>query len=285
MVIILEATAGPIAGRRIEVRAGAVLRIGRTAKSDYAIGEDSYLSSEHFAVEYDGAACRVRDLESSNGTFVNGGRVTEKIVRDGDSLVAGGSTFTIHVDAAASVPVDRTVQVKPMRLDNRFTRAQSALLGALYREGGNLFAVVDSSRDSRIPAFLDASGERYAAIDEASPTPAYAVAVPQEARLLDVLIKDGWGRGWGFYCSTGASLEEIREHWRAYLFLRTADGRPVTFRFWDPRVLRALVPLMPDAEATAFFGPVRRLIVEAEKPEIALELTPRGRRQQTLPLI
>src|SRR5580704_5821963 len=98
MLVVLEAVAGPIAGRKIEVRAGSIIRFGRTAKSDYAIGEDSYLSGQHFAVECDGTQCRVRDLGSSNGTFLNGGRITEKVVQEGDSLVAGGSTFTIRVD-------------------------------------------------------------------------------------------------------------------------------------------------------------------------------------------
>ena len=90
MLVILEATAGPIAGRKIEIRAGSILRLGRTPKSDYAIGEDSYLSSQHFAVEYDGTQCRIRDLGSSNGTFVNGERISEIVVREGDSVVAGG---------------------------------------------------------------------------------------------------------------------------------------------------------------------------------------------------
>ena len=38
MLVILEAVSGPIAGRKIEVRSGTILRIGRTAKSDYALG-------------------------------------------------------------------------------------------------------------------------------------------------------------------------------------------------------------------------------------------------------
>src|ERR1022692_2439119 len=54
MLVVLEAAAGPIAARRIAVHAGSTLRIGRSAKSDYAIGEDSYLSSLHFSVECDG---------------------------------------------------------------------------------------------------------------------------------------------------------------------------------------------------------------------------------------
>src|SRR5271154_2627238 len=104
MLVILEAVSGPIAGRKIEVRAGTILRIGRTAKSDYALSEDSYLSGQHFAIENDGNEARARDLGSSNGTFVNGERVvSENVLREGDSLTAGGSTFTIHIDAGAKL--------------------------------------------------------------------------------------------------------------------------------------------------------------------------------------
>src|SRR5580693_445663 len=109
MLVVLEAVAGPIQGRRIEVRSGSILRLGRTAKSDYAIGEDAYLSGQHFAVECDGSQCRIRDLGSSNGTYINGERVTETVVvNERDSLVAGGSTFTIHIEATAAAPEKST---------------------------------------------------------------------------------------------------------------------------------------------------------------------------------
>src|ERR1700687_3651943 len=98
MVVILEAVSGPVLGRRIEGSGGKIVRIGRTGKSDYPIAEDGYLSGLHFAVECDGAQCRIRDLGSSNGTFVNGSRITDHVVREGDSVVAGESTFRIHVD-------------------------------------------------------------------------------------------------------------------------------------------------------------------------------------------
>lgn len=315
MLVTLEATAGPIAGRKIEIRAGAILRLGRTPKSDYAIGEDSYLSSQHFAVECDGTQCRVRDLGSSNGTFVNGERITEIVVREGDSVVAGGSTFAIHLDMSATAPPAaapsartatvptatftgtgtqrRTDPAAPLitgevRLEwPGFSRPQSALLSALYKDDLQVHAVLDASRDSRIPAFLDASGEPYAPIDPDGRIPAYVVLLPRQSRLLDVLIKDGWSHGWGFYCATGVAFEELCAHWRSYMFLRTDDGRILTFRFWDPRVLRALVPMMSPQEAADFFGPVNRLLVESEKTEIALEiaLSPRGSRQRTLVLI
>jgi len=49
-------------------------------------------------------------------------------------------------------------------------------------------------------------------------------------------------------------------------------------RFWDPRVLRAMIPVMPPEEAEAFLGPCGRILVEGEEPATALELrrTPRG---------
>jgi hypothetical protein len=307
MVVTLEATAGPIAGRKIEIRAGSILRLGRTPKADYAIGEDSYLSSQHFAVECDGTQCRIRDLGSSNGTFVNGERITETVAREGDSVIAGGSTFAIHLDvsqAAASAASGgrahsaftegqpRANPMAPMvtgevRLEwPGFSRAQSALLSALYKDDLPVHAVLDGSRDSRIPTFLDASGESYAALDPEGPVPAYVVLLPRESRLLHVLIKDGWSHNWGFYCATNAGLEEVCAHWRRYVLLRTEDGRALTLRFWDPRVLRALVPMMPAQEAADFFGPVRRLLVESEKAEMAMEisLTLRGARQRTLVL-
>jgi pSer/pThr/pTyr-binding forkhead associated (FHA) protein len=313
MLVTLEATAGPIAGRKIEIRAGAIVRLGRTAKADYAIGEDSYLSGQHFAVECDGTQCRVRDLGSSNGTFVNGERVTETVVvNERDSLVAGGSTFTIHIDADAAPPqpaeservntsptatysgsvlnLDRTIagpQLEGVIQWPGFSRAQSVLLNALYREGETVFAILDAMRDSRIPAFLDASGEPCAIIDSLVRGSPYVVVVPAQARLLDVLIKDGWSHGWGFYATSRAGLEEACAHWRGYLTLHNGRGQPLTFRFWDPRVLRAILPAMTPQEAADFFGPLDRMIVEGEKAQMAMEfsLTPRGPKQQALVLV
>jgi hypothetical protein len=303
MVVILEAVSGPVLGRRIEVRGGSIVRFGRTGKSDYAIAEDGYLSSLHFSVECDGTQCRIRDLGSSNGTFVNGSRITDQVVREGDSVVAGGSTFRIHFDllpeitgvglaglsnklSTAPTPISVATQTNFGNAAGRpagFSAAESALLRALYGPGEQVFAVVDASRDSRIPAFLDAAGEPYLNLGAT----AFLVEVPADSRLIHVLIKDGWGRGWGFYGTSTARIENVRAHFTSFVNLRTSAGAAMTFRFWDPRVLRALVPAMPQEEADQFFGPCERIIVEAEKPAMALEFsrTPRGPRQQTLTLV
>jgi len=309
IVVLLEATSGPIAGRKIEIPTGAPLRVGRTSKADHAVGEDSYLSSLHFSIECDGIQCRIRDLGSSNGTFVNGDRITEQVIQDGDSIAAGGSTFVVRLEAVearaaaegtpkiptvqyplAQPTFERTARV-PRREEvptwNGFSRAQSLLLNALYREGEPVYAVLDAIRDSRIPAFLDASGERYARVDEGNPASPYLVLLPPQSRLMDVLIKDGWNRGWGFYFAASVTFDNALWHWRNFVTLRNEGGQAVTFRFWDPRVLRAVVPAMTSQEAAGFFGLISRFIVEGDKPELALELSlaPRGVYQQALVLL
>jgi len=304
MLVILEAVSGPVAGRRIEVRAGTILRIGRTAKSDYALGEDSYLSGQHFAIENNGNEARARDLGSSNGTFVNGERVvSENVLREGDSLTAGGSTFTIHIEAKVAPAKESpsgvtTLPTGTSKISHAglglpgeawpgFTRAQSVLLTSLYRDGETVFAVLDPSRDARIPAFLDASGERFAELDDGLRVAAYVVQLPPHARLLDVLIKDGWSRGWGFYCTSAEHLDDVSAHLRNYITLYTPAGKPLTFRFWDPRVLRATLPAFVPQEAVDFFGPLTRVVVEGEKTEMAMEYSvgPRGAKQQSLVLV
>jgi hypothetical protein len=312
MVVILEAVSGPVAGRRIEVRGGTILRIGRTAKSDYALGEDSYLSGQHFAVECDGTQGRVRDLGSSNGTFLNGARVTDEVLREGDSVTAGGSTFTVHLDAsttgdqaAPAIARADTLPTEPIPAGTSqlsrdalalllqenvwrgFTRGQSVLLTSLFRPGERVYAVLDPMRDSRIPAFVDASGEQFASLDDGVRVSAYIAALSPEGRLLDVLIKDGWSRGWGFYCTSPVPLAQACAHFKNFTTLFTAAGRPMTFRFWDPRILRAMTPALTLQEATEFFGPMTRLIVEGDKPEMAVEfsLGSRGARQQALVLV
>jgi len=307
MVVILEAISGPIVGRRIEVHGGAILRVGRTGKSDYAIAEDPYLSGLHFSVECDGSQCRIRDLGSSNGTFVNGARVAEQVVRDGDSVVAGGSTFRVHVDelpsitglalprgGTATTPIAVAAQTLAgagllASWHTGYTPAETALLAALYGPGEQVFAVLDSARDSRIRAFLESSGERYLSLNASGDALVFVAALPAESRLIHVLIKDGWGQGWGFYGTSKSDLETVREHFARFVMLRANSGEALTFRFWDPRVIRALVPAMPPQEAAAFFGPCERMVVEAEEaksgqPVMALEFlrSASGPRQQTV---
>lgn len=62
--------------------------IGRSAAADIQIDQDS-VSRNHARVECEGGQVTVRDLGSSNGVFVNGHRVEEAVLADGDRIHVG----------------------------------------------------------------------------------------------------------------------------------------------------------------------------------------------------
>ncbi|MGH9352431.1 MAG: FHA domain-containing protein, partial [Terriglobia bacterium] len=89
MKLILEVRSGPQSGKKIDVLAGQLVRIGRTARADVAFLDDSHMSGVHFAIQCEEKVCWVRDYKSTNGTLVNGQKIVEVALRGGDKITAG----------------------------------------------------------------------------------------------------------------------------------------------------------------------------------------------------
>lgn len=88
-------TAGPQEGREIPLRAGKMV-IGReTAKVDWDIAlQDRAISRPHAEIECQDEGFLLTDLESANGTLVNGKRIAEPTaLQDGDVLELGEITL------------------------------------------------------------------------------------------------------------------------------------------------------------------------------------------------
>jgi len=69
---------------------------------------DREVSKEHCIVEKVGATYLLRDLNSSNGTFVNGRKIRELRLREGDEIALGNSRLLFHLGAdtnAQATPV------------------------------------------------------------------------------------------------------------------------------------------------------------------------------------
>jgi pSer/pThr/pTyr-binding forkhead associated (FHA) protein len=66
---------------------GEVMRIGRGLTADLRLDEASV--SRRHAILVNGRSVRVLDDRSSNGTFVNGDRISQAELRNGDVLVLG----------------------------------------------------------------------------------------------------------------------------------------------------------------------------------------------------
>jgi pSer/pThr/pTyr-binding forkhead associated (FHA) protein len=102
MRVVLEATSGPSAGRKVLLGAGQVLQVGRTEWADFAVPHDGHMSGVHFALETDNAACYVKDLGSTNGTQLNGQPLSDRrTLRNGDEIVAGETHFRVRVEGEA----------------------------------------------------------------------------------------------------------------------------------------------------------------------------------------
>lgn len=81
---------------RIEFsRSQETILIGRDSLCDLAI-DNSTISSQHAIIEYDMGQWWLKDLRSTNGTFLNGERVEEPIViTDADQIHCGKIVITV----------------------------------------------------------------------------------------------------------------------------------------------------------------------------------------------
>ncbi len=116
MTLKLVATIG---NQTVTLPRGRVLLVGRSIACDLPVRDPS-VSRRHaeLAIDAQGEGLAVSDLESMNGTFVNGERVTRAMARPGDQITFGRSVFELREEAEEAVaapaepdggPLDATI--------------------------------------------------------------------------------------------------------------------------------------------------------------------------------
>ena len=104
MGVILEIRDGPMAGKVIGLKTGETVTVGRAAgRAQFALPHDTFMSGVHFAVECKPGGCRVQDLKSSNGTFLNGARIQDAMLANGDEIKGGQTIFAVKILADAKL--------------------------------------------------------------------------------------------------------------------------------------------------------------------------------------
>jgi hypothetical protein len=73
-----------------------VIKIGRNPTNHFHINHVS-VSREHATVQFINGGYYLKDLGSSNGTFVNGRRITQEKLSDGDHIAFGEIAVTFHI--------------------------------------------------------------------------------------------------------------------------------------------------------------------------------------------
>lgn len=91
-------------GAPIELGEGRRRVVGRSPQSDAPV-LDGTVSREHAELEQLGDVVRVRDLGSTNGTFVNGSRIKEHRANEGDTVTFGSVPFRLGRVPTPSSPM------------------------------------------------------------------------------------------------------------------------------------------------------------------------------------
>src|SRR2546422_1026716 len=76
-----------------------------------------WLPSFTTAVNCDARACGLRDLNSRNGTKLNGEMVAEAVLKNGDQIHAGRTNFVVRIEAVPeSESVSAPAPMKPSEI-------------------------------------------------------------------------------------------------------------------------------------------------------------------------
>jgi len=97
-------------GRTQELKAEKTT-VGRVEDNTFQITEPS-VSSHHCEVLLRGSDVVIRDLNSTNGTYINGEKVTERVMKPGQILRLGQVEIRLETDAPPSTgkkPLDQTL--------------------------------------------------------------------------------------------------------------------------------------------------------------------------------
>ena len=94
-------TAGPNEGHETIIGAQGTVIVGRDKQADLKIS-DPMSSRKHFKVEARGNGFHITDMDSRNGTFVNGTRILDRPIQPGDEIRVGETFFALEDDRIPS---------------------------------------------------------------------------------------------------------------------------------------------------------------------------------------
>jgi hypothetical protein len=255
--LTLKFTFGSGAAEVFTLSDGETLLVGASDEADVEV-EDTFLSGRHFRIEQSETGWQVVDLDSTNGTYVDGVQVPRRELREGTRILAG------HLEVKVSLGI-------------RQDTPQQFLRDYLREQPGWLYALVDAANGAPAREFLlrteglhqslfeGESGER---LSEAAP---YLVGIDINDPVLDVLIYDSWRQGWCTFVVSNAPFEMLRMKLRGLLLVEEDDEASVVyFRFYDPRVLRNFVPECDDEQLEELFEVVESFVVESPETDEVL---------------
>lgn len=210
----LVVISGNAVGNRVTVHGN--LLIGRDPHSSLVLN-DPGVSGRHATLEDRGGTWTLVDLGSTNGTFVNGHRVTEADLRSGDKLGFGSSVVRFEIqdgaDRAYSELIAELVHIDDLTglfLRRRFDTDLAALVGASLSTGDPV-ALLAMDLDG-IKQINDTHGHLFG-----------AHTIAESGKLIGKLIA-----GKGFACRFGGDefIAALPRH-------AASDGSRIAIQIWE----------------------------------------------------
>lgn len=134
----------------------------------------------------------------------------------------------------------------------------------------HVYAVLDGSAIKHLPRLLQAAALEHCCLyrgelpDDLMRMAPWLVRLERDHPLTGHLLGTGWGKNWGVFASSFSDFREMRKHFRSFLTVHGPDGKPLYFRFYDPRVLRNYLPTCTAQEVDLLLGPGISYFCEAE---------------------
>jgi hypothetical protein len=146
--------------------------------------------------------------------------------------------------------------------------AKEKLEKYLFRRNFYTYAVLDGASVPDLPIRLHEMNPQNVCLYRGELEPDMVFVAPYLVLLLpgtdftDWLLKNCWGKHWGMFAQTRVSIVGMRKHFRSMLTVYSEEGKPLLFRYYDPRVFLTFLPTCNTEELEMFFGPVSYYFVE-----------------------
>ena len=140
MKIRLAVVAGPHRGSEFAFDGRDTFLVGRTPDCHLQLSyDDPYVARRQFLLEINPPRCRLTDLDSRNGTFLNGARVKMAELADGDRIAIGQTVFQVGMIAAdPTAEATFDLPAPPVEADETIARPSHAIAVPGYRIEGEL---------------------------------------------------------------------------------------------------------------------------------------------------
>jgi hypothetical protein len=139
----------------------------------------------------------------------------------------------------------------------------------LQAEAGPCFALVDCARHPQLHALLNHPSVRAESLFDGVEAlrleryGAWIVPFPLQGELARVWFGNagqGWREAWGWLFQSHASLETLKRHFKKFLKVELPQGGQAYWRFYDPRVICQVLPVMRQEQHEQFVGRLLRRI-------------------------